>query len=126
MKKYAVIILAIIILAAAGLIYYSNYVRGRGTSLVAQSNTEETRDVREVVWGQLSSNRKERIDGTWRDGKASKITFKTGMGMVEDTSYEGKIVYMIDYPAKNDSGSQNVVVYADTDTFKYIGYGFTD
>ena len=51
-------------------------------------------DVREIVWGQLSSQQKERIDGTWKDGKVSKITLNENMiSQVDDKSYEGKEVY---------------------------------
>ncbi|HET7628615.1 MAG TPA: hypothetical protein VFK44_09535 [Bacillales bacterium] len=91
-----------------------------------QSNTKK--DVREVVWGQLSEPQKERINGTWEDGKVSTVTLrKNMMNLVKDKAYEGKEVYAIDFPTNDKSRSpNNMIVYADKDTFKYIGEGLVD
>ena len=84
-------------------------------------------DVREVVWGQLSSEQKEQINGTWMDGKVSKVTLNGSMMIgAKDKSYEGKEVYLIDFPTKSNGTSDNMVIYADLRTFDYIGYGLID
>ncbi|WP_226665190.1 hypothetical protein [Metabacillus litoralis] len=84
-------------------------------------------DVREIVWRQLSSNQKEWIDDSWRDGKVSKILLNENMTTeLNDISYEGKEVYMIDFPTKTKSIPDNIIVYADVITFAYIGNGLVD
>lgn len=89
--------------------------------------TNAEKDVREVVWGQLSSEQKEWIDGTWEDGKVSKIILNENvLSQVNDKSYEGKEVYLVDFPAKNKSKPNNMIVYADIITFDYIGNGIVD
>lgn len=42
------------------------------------------KDVREVVWNQLTSKDKERIKGTLKDGKLQKITLIASMGILND------------------------------------------
>lgn len=85
------------------------------------------KDVREVVWGQLSSEQKEWIDGTWEVGKVSKVTLiENMMSQVTDKSYEGKEVYLIDFPTITKYKPNNMIVYADIITFDYIGNGLVD
>jgi len=93
-----------------------------------QVNEEKNeKDVREVVWEQLSSEQKEWIDGTWKDGKVSKITLNENMiTQIDDKSYEGKEVYLIDFPTKSKSIPNNMIVYADVNTFDYIGNGLVN
>jgi hypothetical protein len=80
------------------------------------------KDVREVIWGQLSLQQKERIDGTWKEGKVSKVTLnKDMMSQVKDKSYEGKEVYMISFPTDEKSEPNIMTVYANVNTFNYIG-----
>ncbi|WHX98668.1 hypothetical protein [Neobacillus sp. DY30] len=84
-------------------------------------------DVREIVWKQLSSEQIEFIDGTWKDGKVTIIILNENMVThVADKSYEGKEVYLIDFPTKSKSIPNNMIVYADIDTFDYIGNGPVD
>nr|WP_328701165.1 hypothetical protein [Aquibacillus kalidii] len=88
---------------------------------------ENERDVREVVYNQLSSEQKEWIDGNWKDGKVSKITLTKNMiTQLDEKSYEGKEVYIIDFPTKSKSIPNNMIVYADVNTFDYIGNGLVD
>jgi alpha-acetolactate decarboxylase len=84
-------------------------------------------DVREIVWDQLSKEQKDWIVGTWKDGKVSKITLNGNMmNQVDDKSYKGKEVFLIDFPTKSKSIPNNMIVYADIDTFVYIGNGLVD
>ncbi len=65
MKKHAVVTFLVIILAAAGLLYYSNYDSGRSTDTIEQSSSEEAKkDARESVWAQMSAQQKDEVDGT--------------------------------------------------------------
>ncbi|WP_236691805.1 hypothetical protein [Niallia circulans] len=75
----------------------------------------------------LSLEQKELIDCTWKNGKVSKITLNDNMmTQVEAKSYVGKEVYLIDFPTKNKSIPNNIIIYADLITFDYIGNGLVD
>ncbi|PIC71244.1 hypothetical protein CSV77_04205 [Sporosarcina sp. P16b] len=93
-----------------------------------QVNEEKNEnDVRRIVWEQLSAKQKEWIDGTWMDGKVSKVTLNEYMiTEIDDKSYEGKEVYLIDFPTKSKGSPNNVIIYADVNTFEYIGNGLLD
>ena len=92
-----------------------------------QAQSSNKKDVREVVWGQLSAQQKDNINGTWKDGKISKVTLnKDMMRLVKDKSYEGKEVFLIAFPTEGNSEPNNMIVYADRNTFNYIGNGLVD
>ena len=74
----------------------------------------------------LVSNDKKRISGTWKDSKFSKITLHKGMGKINNISYIGKEVYLIDFSTKGSSMPSNVIVYLAIDNNKLIGYGYVD
>lgn len=94
---------------------------GQKTDNIQEQDTNK-KDVREVVWGQLSSQQKERINGTWKDVKVSKVTLNKDMlSQVKDKSYGGKEVYMISFPTDEKSEPNIMTVYADVNTFNYIG-----
>jgi hypothetical protein len=102
-----------------------NIIEGNINEHDKETNNEK--DVREVVWGQLSEEQKEWIDGTWEDGKITKVTLNENMmSQVIDKSYEGREVYLIDFPTKTKSKPNNMIVYADVTTFDYIGNGLVD
>ena len=130
LKKITLSILSVVLLL--GLIACSNQNGQDNDQSVVNSNEQGDKvvkkdDVREIVWKQLSSEQKEWIDGTWTDGKVSKITLNENMmTQVDSKSYEGKEVYLIDFPTKNKSIPNNMIVYADIDTFDYIGNGLVD
>jgi len=132
-KKNIIIILSatvLLLVVGLGLLYYSNQAEEKTAIGEKQSNTEKPakKDVREVVWGQLSTRQKEEIVGTWSDGKASKTTLSEGsvISMVGDKSYAGQEVYLISFPSKLNYTIGDVMVYADVSTFDIIGYGLRD
>ncbi len=84
------------------------------------------KDIREMAYHELSSKDKERIAGTWKDSKFSKITLREGMGNISDKSYIGKEVYLIDFPTKSKSKPNNIIVYIAMDSYKLLGYGYLD
>lgn len=130
MKKNVLIILSAILLIAVGLFYYSNQSEEKVVNNEKQSAVEKAakKDVREVVWEQLPVGQKNMIDGTWEDGKASKITLneQSAMSPVGDKSYAGEEVYLISFPDKRTATLGDLVVYADVNTFDLIGYGLRD
>lgn len=92
-----------------------------------QTNTTvKEQDIREIAYNQLNSKDKERIKGTWKDSKLTKITLKEGMGNIIDKSYMGKEVYLVDFPTKGGGVQSNMVVYLSIDSNKLLGYGFVD
>jgi len=127
MKKWRILALSLFLLM--GLIACSN--QNEQTSHRDVAKTENTlenekdtskKDVREVVWDQLSLQQKERITGTWQDGKVSKVTLnKEMMSQVKDQSYEGKEVYMIRFPTDESSEPNIIAFFADINTYTYIG-----
>lgn len=131
MKKITLSILSIVLLLGLGACSNQNG-QGNIDENIASSNEQGAKavkkgDVREIIWQQLSSEQKEWIDGTWIDGKVSKITLnKNMMTLIDDKSYEGKEVYLIDFPTKSKSIPNNMIVYADMATFDYIGDGLVD
>lgn len=91
-----------------------------------EANSTVNKDVREKVWEQLKPSQKELIKGTWSDAKVTKITLKSSMGKIEDASYIGKEVYLVDFP-RNTKGIQGGFgVYADIKSGKIVGYGYSD
>ena len=69
---------------------------------------------------------KEPISKTVKDSKLSKITLHEGMGKINNISYIGKEVYLIDFPIKSNSMPTNMIVYLSMDNHKLIGYGYVD
>lgn len=88
--------------------------------------TVKEQDIRELAYTQLTSGNKERIAGTWKDSKLSKITLREGMGNITDKSYMGKEVYLVDFPTESNSIPNNMIVYLSIDSNKLLGYGFVE
>lgn len=128
MKKYIIIFIVVVTLVALGLFYYLN--QSEKTTNKTQTNTTKTtkKDVREVVWGQLSEKQKSETVGGWGDGKLSKVTLKddSTMNLVGDKSYKGQKVYLISFPSINNPTIGDVIIYADIKTYDIIGYGLRD
>lgn len=123
MKKIILIIFSLVLFI--GLLACSNQ---KESNSIKESNnvTVKEQDVREVIWYQLTSKDKERIKGTWQDSELRKITLNENMGIINYKSYIGKEVYLIDFPTKNISMPNNMIVYASLDDYKLIGYGFVE
>lgn len=133
MKKLTSFILSIALLLGCTACSNERVLSNNNGEKVVKSSKEqkgkidEKGDVREIVWNQLSAEQKEWIAGTWKAGKVSKITLnKNMMSHVEDQSYEGKEVYLIDFPTKSKSIPNNMIIYAEINTFDYIGYGLVE
>ena len=91
----------------------------------SENITSDTKhDIREIAYNQLTYDDKQRISGTWENSTISTITLKEGMGTL--TYSIGKEVYMIDFPTKEISMPNNMIVYLNMDTYKLIGYGIVD
>ena len=132
MKNKAVVIgiIVAILVAGAGMFYVmtkdkdDTKTANNSTSTTTTDSPEEKKDVRQAVWEQLSPELQGQTD--WKQGTLSKIVYKEGMGTVEDSSYVGKEVYVVDFPTDRKAVPNNVVIYADTTTYRQIGSGFVD
>lgn len=95
-----------------------------------QQNDVISKDVREVVWNQLTAEDKDRIEGTWENAKVSTIVLKEGMLALQlegkTSPYVGTEVYLIDFPIKGKQIPNNMIAYADKNSLKYIGHGLVD
>ena len=123
MKKNTLIVLSILILVLLTACYNS---KESNKAANEQSNVTQVQDVREAVWSQLTSNDQERIKGKWQDSTLQKITLHEFMGKINDKSYIGKEVYLVDFKTNSNSISNNMGVYASCDHYKIIGYGYVD
>jgi len=90
------------------------------------STTVKEQDIKELAYNQLTSEDKKRVSETWKDSKLSKITLHERMGKINNISYIGKEVYLIDFPTKSNSMPSNMIVYLAIDNNKLIGYGYVD
>lgn len=123
MKKFNFLILLAIL--SFGLLACTNQ-KSDFNKTSQESNSTVKKDVREMVWEQLKPSEKERIKGTWSDAKTTKIYLKSSMREINDTSFIGKEVYLVDFPTKSSGVPNNMVIYADKDSGKIVGYGYTD
>ncbi|AQR95925.1 MULTISPECIES: hypothetical protein [Clostridium] len=94
------------------------------TTLNNTSNSEQ--DIRKIAYNQLTSQDKARVKGTWMDSKVSEVTLNEGMGNIDDKSYIGKIVYLVDFQTQTNARPNNMIVYIAKDNHKLIGYGYVD
>ncbi len=125
-----------VVCLVGGVVLYMNWPED---AVVASPNTSKVeladkKDVRQAVLEQLPMEQVENIKGTWADGQLSKIVLHEGgiisdgqkIIRVEDTAYAGKEVYMIDFTTKTMAVPNNMIIFADTETFGIVGYGLVD
>jgi hypothetical protein len=112
-----------------GLIACSSQVED--TSSDENKNVEqiEQKGIKEKVWDQLSETDKDRIDGSWEDAEIHKVVLKESMLAFKlegkKHPFIGDEVFALDFPT-NESSISNMIVYAEPQSFKYIGHGLTD
>ena len=125
MKKFTLFIISLTL--SLGLVTGCSSTKTKVVNNKEQvSTSKEAQDIRETAYNQLSTKDKERIAGTWKDGKLSKVVLKEGMGVVKDKTCIGKEVYSIDFPTKTNAMPNNMIVFFSTDSIKFIGYGLVD
>jgi len=74
------------------------------TNIEQTRTTVKEQDVREAAYNQLTSMDKERIAGTWKDSKLSKITLEENTGNINPKSYN----IIIPQPSNIYSYSENI------------------
>jgi calcineurin-like phosphoesterase family protein len=96
------------------------------TNQKSNNNSTVNKDVREKVWEQLKPSQKELIKGTWSDATITKVTLDNSMGKIEDTSYNGKEVYLIDFQTTKMTTPNDMIIFADMENGKIIGYSASE
>jgi hypothetical protein len=121
-----------IILLMTSLLLLSSIFTGCSSQDVSSSTRNQTNlseasdDIRQLAFEQLASEDKDSIKGTCRDSKLSTITLNENMGIINDKSYIGKEVYLVNFPTKSKSMPNNTIFYISKDTHKLIGAGYVE
>jgi len=90
-------------------------------------NTEnQSLDVRESVWNQLTIENKKHIEGDWKDASMKKIILSDSNGVIKDKKFIGKEVYLVEYPSNDNPTLGEFGVFADTKSHRLIGYGYRE
>lgn len=126
MKKVILLITSLVLLSSIFIACSSQNVSNSTNIADPTSSSETSTDIRQIAFDQLSSESKGRINGTWRDAKLSNITLSEHIGIINDKSYIGKAVYLVDLPTKSKSMPNNMIFYISKDTHKLIGAGYVD
>lgn len=86
------------------------------------------KDIREVVWSQLSMDEQNEIVGTWKDGKIEKDTARKNSSTfrLEDPDFDGKEVYIITFKSKYEPVIGNVQKLVDMKSRKIVGTALRD
>lgn len=126
MKKNIVmtIFVALVVVAVGVVLWLFFLDQNKVGNQEEQTTTKEVakKDTRELIWEKLPVEQRGRVDGTWESGKLSTIVLdKSAVGWIDNKSYEGKEVYLFDLPTKTTGIPNNMLIYADKDTFEYIG-----
>lgn len=103
------------------------YKIGSNGAWIQESKTNQSnlkQKIRETVFSELTSQEKQSISGLLQNSEISKITLEEGMGNINDKSYIGKEVYIIDFPTKSEIKPNYITVFVDINNYKIIGYGF--
>ena len=92
------------------------------------SSTTNKKDVREIVWSQLSKVEQKEIIGTWKDGKIEKTIAKKNSTkfLLEDKSLDGKEVYLITFKSKKEPFIGNVSKLVNIKSNKIVGTAFRE
>lgn len=130
MKKNFLIILVLVIIITITIIAIVAFLNKKSpvnsTDKRVAGAVVKERDAREVVLSQLEADDIQKIKGTWQDAKLTKVILKEEMGNINDLSYIGQEVYLVDFPTEINWVPGNMLVYASLDKYTIIGYGITE
>jgi hypothetical protein len=112
------------ILFILSLVFFIGLFTACSNTKVSRGINVKKQDVREAVWNQFDTKVKKQIKGTWKDGSQMKITLTESMGNINDKTYIGKEVYIINFTTKSISSENNIIVYASIEDYKIIGFGY--
>lgn len=89
------------------------------------STSSDKKDIREIVWDQLSKETKYDIIGDWQDGVIEKIIIpkNTTKYALANKNYEGKEVYLITFKSKSEDLLGNIELLVDINSIVIVGNG---
>lgn len=79
-----------------------------------------------TVYEQLTDVEKAMLKDNGKDAQVYKIILRKDLGRINDESYIGKEVYLIDFPGEGLSIPNNKIVFASMEEYKILGYGYVD
>lgn len=103
-----------------------NYTVDSNGAWIQSDSVNSKEDIREITYNLLSEDKKKYIKGTWKDGTVSEVTLNEEMGSINDKSYIGKKVYIVNFNLNIKSSPNNMIVYVGEDNYKIIGYGYVE
>jgi hypothetical protein len=83
-----------------------------------QNANGEQKKVQEVAWEHLSKEQQSHVKGFWKNAKVIKLTLNNGV--LSGTKYDGKEVYLVDFPSDENPTLGGIGVYISTDTNEFI------
>ncbi len=86
----------------------------------------ETDDIREIVWSQLTSEAKKEILGTWKEAMLEKVVLDNKYVYFTDDTYYGKELFHIVFETINDGLLGPIGTYVDPQTLEIVGYDLRD
>lgn len=94
----------------------------------SNDNTIKEKNIRKVVWEQLSKSEKYEVIGNWDDGKVEKVIIPTNSPRywLKDKEFEGKEVYLVTFRSKNEPILGNIQKIVDKDSLEIVGSNLRD
>lgn len=91
-------------------------------------STISEKNIRKVVWEQLSESEKYEVIGNWDDGKVERITIPANSSRywLKDKKFEGKELYLVTFRSKNEPILGNIQKIVDKDSLEIVGSNFRD
>lgn len=92
---------------------------------VSNCNIIDDDTIKETIFNNLSDNEKKRITD-YKSGTIFKIILEEGDGTINDKSYIGKEIYLVDFPVIPKGSIDNTIIYVSIDKLQVIGHGYVD
>ncbi|WP_051291431.1 hypothetical protein [Fictibacillus gelatini] len=89
-------------------------------------DSKNEKNLKQIVWDQLSAEQKKEVVGSWKNAKVKKMTLHKGMSNVRDHGYFNKKVYLVSFQSNKGPGVGDFGVFVDMKTKKIIGVGYRD
>ncbi|MCP8970087.1 hypothetical protein [Ectobacillus ponti] len=77
-----------------------------------------TKDMKQIAWEHLSQEQQSHVKGSWESATVRKLTLKNSV--LKGTKYDGKEVYLVDFPSDENPTLGGIGVYISTDTKEFI------
>jgi outer membrane biogenesis lipoprotein LolB len=97
-----------------------------GCSINNSDKNVNGKDIRQIVWEQLSQEEQNEIIGNWKDGKIEEIIAEKDSRQfsLKDEELDGKEVYLITFKSKNEAVIGDVQKLVDIESNKIVGTSY--